>query len=168
MSCFTATSRCVLSHKDISGTLTTTRSHRLRVAHSLDLEAWTICMLRCNVTSRRQFSHLSCRYLTNNQITSIASGAFSGLGSLTELYVTILCHITAYFFFRTACAGTWPKTRSHRLIAVHLLGLEASLICMLPSALLLFTKPHAYCTQVAGYTPRHEGPIQHVVRNSAD
>jgi hypothetical protein len=88
MSCFTATSRCVLSHKDLSGILNTTRSHRLRVAHSLDLEAWNICMLRCNVTSRRQFSHLSCRYLYKNQITSIAGNAFSGLGSLAKLYVT--------------------------------------------------------------------------------
>ena len=31
------------------------------------------------------------RDLQSNQITSIASGTFTGLGSLTEMYVTIYC-----------------------------------------------------------------------------
>ncbi len=41
------------------------------------------------------FTHCSCRYLYSNQITSIANGAFTGLGSLTKLYGKMYCHISA-------------------------------------------------------------------------
>ncbi len=77
-------------------------------------------------------SNLSdARYLFFNEITSIASGAFSGLGSLTELLVTFLCHITVGVFSHIAGLDSWTPTRSHRLRVAHSLHSGIWLFCML-------------------------------------
>ncbi len=49
------------------------------------------------------YTFRSCRRLDNNKITSIASSAFSGLESLTGLYVMMICHITVHFFSFDLC-----------------------------------------------------------------
>ena len=51
-----------------------------------------------------------------NQITSIAVGAFAGLGSLNELYVRIHGHITGLIAHASFSIGTWihsPPRRPH-------------------------------------------------------
>jgi hypothetical protein len=70
-----------------------------------------------------------CRFLSNNKITSIASGAFAGLGKLTGLYVAMRCsHLFTTVIAHTSFyPGTWihcppqrcPSTCCQRLRCRH-------------------------------------------------
>ncbi len=86
--------------------------------------------------SRRNFSYCSHRRLNNNKITSIASGAFPGLGRLTDLYVTMLCHITARVCTYSSCRYLYGN---------QITSIDSGAFTGLGSLTLLYaTKPSAF------------------------
>ncbi len=71
------------------GTWTAIKSLWLLVAHSLGLQDSQACMLPSMSHHLFNLAYDSRRYMFTNPVTSIAIGAFTGLGSLTDLYVTM-------------------------------------------------------------------------------
>jgi hypothetical protein len=59
------------------------------------------------------FSYCSRRYLNGNRITSISSGAFSGLGSLDILFVTCCSHIIVDMIFTYCIVQGHPHQPDH-------------------------------------------------------
>jgi hypothetical protein len=57
-------------------------------------------------------SLLAFRAMSYNEVAAIAIGTFAELGSLTELCVTMCCHIIGVMYLMT-CAGLYPPTSSY-------------------------------------------------------
>ncbi len=115
-----------------AGRYSSTWSHRLKVMHSLDLGVWLNCLSRFPWHAGVIFTDRSCRRLSGNQITSITSSTFTGIGSLDALYTTIAFTLWRDFSL-CARSGIWPTTVSHRLLVALLLDLQAWVYCMLRS-----------------------------------
>ncbi len=77
---------CAKFNVVLPGLSTTTPSHRYQTAHLQDLASCPLCKYSVDKFSFLPYAH-SCSQLYKNAITSIYSGAFSGLANLTSLYI---------------------------------------------------------------------------------